>query len=164
MSHITLKGLMGYIDDKTANNVAYDNTATGLGTGDVQSALDNVASVVATGPAGLSISSNVTTSNNSTTFTLMSGMTLTPTKGGNYAVIFTAQFQTVSDTTITVYANNVQVVSSVRTGNGPAGNHNFILTTSEKVTILANQNIQIFWSSAGSSTCLGRNMTAIKVT
>ena len=44
MSHITLKGLMGYIDDKTANNVAYNNTATGLGTGDVQSAIDVLAS------------------------------------------------------------------------------------------------------------------------
>ena len=155
---------MGYIDDTTATNVAYDNTATGLGSGDVQSALDNVASVVATGPAGLSISSNVPSSISSTTPALLNGMTLTPPKGGNYAVIFTAQLQTTSDTTVAVYANNVQVPSSVRTGNGPAGNHNFILCTSEKVSILANQNIQIFWSSAGSSACLGRNMTAIKVT
>lgn len=156
---------MGFIDFiLQALNVTYDNSVTGLGSGDVQSALDNVASVVATGPAGLSISSGVSASINSATPALLGAMTLTPTKSGNYAVIFTGQFQTVSDTTISVYANGTQVASSVRTGNGPAGNHNFILTTSEKVSIVAGQNIQIFWSSASSSVCLGRNMTAIKVT
>lgn len=155
---------MGFIDFiLQALDVTYDNSVTGLGSGDVQSALDNVASVVATGPAGLSISSGVSASINSATPALLGAMTLTPTKSGNYAVIFTGQFQTVSDTTISVYANGVQVASSVRTGNG-VGNHNFILTTSEKVGIVAGQNIQIFWSSASSSVCLGRNMTAIKVT
>lgn len=155
---------MGYLDYiPQAVNVTYNNALTGIGSGDVQSALDAVNTIVATGPSGLSVSANVSTATSSTTLALMNGMTLSPTTVGNYAVIFTGQFVSVSDTTIQVFVNGVAYPSSARMANGSPGTHSFIMSLSEKVTVTAGQSIQIYWSSTNSSTCAGRNMTAIKV-
>lgn len=156
---------MGYLDYiPQAINVTYNNATTGIGTGDVQSALDSVSTIVATGPAGLSISSNVSTAISSTTLALMNGMTLSPTTIGNYAVIFTGQFTSVNDTTIQVFVNGVAFQSSIRAAAGSTGTHSFIMSLSDKVTVTAGQAIQIYWATSGNSTCLGRNVTAIKVT
>ena len=162
---------MAYINDNDASNVFYNKTTSGLGNGDVQSALDSVASTVASGPAGLAVSANISTATSSTTAAALNAMTLSPTQAGNYAVNFTGQFNSTNDCQIWVYvgataAGATQYPNSLRQASGPAGGHNFSMATGEKVTVTSGQSIFIFWASASGSTvtCTGRNMSAIKVT
>ena len=155
---------MGYIDDKTANNVAYDNSLTGLGTGDLQSALDALTTSTALGPAGLSISNSTSTSTTSLTFTPLNAMTISPTKSGNYSVFFTGQFNGVGDFQVAIYNNGVQVASSIRQAAGPTGTHNFIMSTSDKIAWTTGPiSIQVLSVTGNTLTITGRNMTAIKV-
>lgn len=156
---------MGFIDFiLQALNVTYDNSVTGLGTGDVQSALDSVSSTVASGPAGLSVSSTNSYSTTSTTFTPLTGMTITPTKTGNYAISFSGQFAGTADYQAAIYNNGVQVPSSIRQATGTAGSHTFIIATNDKIAWTTGPiTIQVLSVSGNTLTVTGRNMTAIKV-
>ena len=152
---------------QVASSVPYDNSVSGLGTGDTQSAIDALKTQTQLGSAGFSTSIATTTSTNSTTYAQLNSMTLTPTISGNWAVVFTGQFNASSgDVAVCVFSNGVQQTASERICAGQSGgSHNFIVSTSEKVNVTAGQVIEIQWrsGSGGTFTCTGRNMTIIKV-
>lgn len=149
-----------------AKSVPYDNSSTGLGTGDVQSAIDSLNSTVNSGAFNLTASATSSTSTSSNSYTTLNSMSLTPTVGGNYLVIFTAQYNAVSGTGIftSLFLNGVQSVVTERITQGPAGNHNLIMTTHSIINVPANQTVDVRWKVDGNSvTSTGRVLTLVKV-
>lgn len=148
---------------QVASSVPYDNSVSGVSETDTQAVIDYILSQVTSGPAGLATSSSTRSAISTTTPTAMNGMVITPVTPGNYAVSFTGQFTGTTNVQIWIYVGTTQYPNSLRTQTGPAGSHNFVMATGEKVTVTSGQSIYVYWAST-SCTVTGRNISAIKVT
>ncbi|MEO5969958.1 MAG: hypothetical protein ABIQ95_08520, partial [Bdellovibrionia bacterium] len=115
------------------------------------------------GPLNLSVSasSSVTAT---TSYALLTSMTLTPTVAGDYQVLFTGDMSGSGvEDFVSIYVNGVQITSSIRSVVGPTSSRGAAISTSEVVT-WSTGAIEIRWKgSSTSGRCDGRNLQITKV-
>ena len=156
---------------QVARSVPYDDSVQSpqFSVSDVQSAIDYLKTTNGSNasPYGISTSTATTTSTTSTSYTALNSMSVNTTAAGNWAVIFTAQMNCTGDISVVVFSAGVEISSSERSSGGPSGTHNFVMSTSEKITGAAlGATVEIRWKSpnGNTATCTGRNLTILKVT
>lgn len=149
-----------------ASSVPYDNTASGYGTGDVQSAIDAVAAAIASGILNYDIvSSSVFTTTSSTDVDIPS-YTVTP-QSGTYAVFHSANITQSTNNSIadcTIYKGGVAVSDSNRKTQGSSSNWRGIQSSTSITNFNGSQacNIRVSISS-GTLTINGRSLLLIRL-
>jgi hypothetical protein len=116
---------------QVAASVPYDNTTSGYGTGDVQTAIDALAVALAGGIANYNVVSSTAFATSANSDTIITGMTVTPLSG-TYAIWYNAE-NTGSGSGqslyVTIYKAGVAVSDSLRKSASPAGTHEFTTVT-----------------------------------
>ena len=114
-----------------ASSVPYDNSVSGYGTGDVQTALDGLANALAGGIQNYNLISSTSFSTTANGDTLITGFSLTPASG-TYAVLYNAENQaggSGQSLYCTIYKAGVAIADSLRKAASPAGTHEFSNST-----------------------------------
>jgi hypothetical protein len=117
-----------YISEtQVASSTPYDNTTSGLGTGDVQSALDAISNLVASGIISYNIISSTTFSTSASVDTLITGMTVVPV-AGTYSIWYNAANSSTGSgqqLDCTIYNGATAIADSLRSNLSTAGTHIF---------------------------------------
>jgi hypothetical protein len=122
---------LGYVDDYDASNVAFNTSPSGLGTGDVQSAINALAASVAGGIQNYNIISSTPFASSAMVDTLITGMTITPVSG-TYAVMYNAENTgsgSGASLNCIIYKAGTLIADSLRKAASPAGTHEFTSAT-----------------------------------
>lgn len=128
-----------------ASSVPYDNTTSGYGTGDVQTAIDAIAVAIAGGVVNYKITSSVVFTTTSTTDVVITGFTVTPVSG-TYAVWFNAaSFVTKTPYTHnwSIYRAGVKVTDSARSQDTAHSNQNMADSTMTTVVCTGAEAIDV---------------------
>lgn len=136
-----------------ASSVPYDNTTSGYGTGDTQSAIDALAVALAGGIVNYNVISSTNFSSSAAADTLITGMTVTPA-AGTYAVFFNAENTAAGSGAalwVTVYKAGSAIADSLRKAASPAGTHEFSTSTQTIVQFNGSQTCDIRINPNGNS-------------
>jgi hypothetical protein len=149
-----------------AASLPYDNSVTGFGTGDIQSAFDSLVNLTAGGLKNYTSVSSTTFSSSANANTAITGFSVTP-DSGTYACFCSVQTTgTGSGATysLSIGQGGTVIADSIRTGAVPAGAHVSSLSTLTIAQFNGSQVAQGFINPNGSSlTISNRSLLLIRL-
>jgi hypothetical protein len=141
---------MGYVDNDDASNTSYNNVASGLGTGDVQSAIDALASSVSVGLKNYNV---VTVMSSAAVDTPVTGFSVTPVSG-TYALFASVQSTAGGggqSLDLSIGKAGTVIADSKRTIVSPSGLHISSLTTFTISQFNGSQLAQVYINPNGAA-------------
>jgi hypothetical protein len=144
---------MGYVDNDDASNTSYNNVASGLGTGDVQSAIDALASSVSVGLKNYNVVTVVPFMSSAAVDTPVTGFSVTPVSG-TYALFASVQSTAGGggqSLDLSIGKAGTVIADSKRTIVSPSGLHISSLTTFTISQFNGSQLAQVYINPNGAA-------------